>query len=369
MFFHKQKSITAHKRSANDYPECLKNYSSPEGKDLFLVMGSTGAGSSTFVNYMAGCQMEKKLGKYCDECLVVTSDQKEICRASESTGSTTFYPQVVLTDIGTFLDCPAYNSTFSSTVKESGILASQFAISKAQSIRGAIILIPYQSFNYARFLSFIEYLEITFNNFYQYKDSFLFLVTNAPKRAEYMNILKTLELHAQHADYYRNGKSIINFYEFIKNKPDRLLIFDPTSPTQRATIADQLQTLTSIPKLNIKIQDFDKVFTEISEQLKSSTNYLAEVIKKRTDLELATLDISLSLDKQAMFKRQLMEINAVVEKTSHEVDTVLSFLSMINQMNSENIDRYVSSYLKNMNDTQPISSKENLDEKPTSSHP
>src|SRR6185437_14060645 len=129
-----------------------------------------------------------------------------------------------------------------------------------------------------------EHLEKTFDNFYQHQDSFLFLVTNVPKKVQHGAILAKLQDDAKYAKNFRNEKSILNFYELIKNNPDKLQIFDPTSSPQRAQISAKLTALQPIDRTNIHSPDFKDFLAETLERLKMLTAQLNEILNKRTDI-------------------------------------------------------------------------------------
>src|SRR5580700_296631 len=129
---------------------------SPEGRNLILVLGPTGGGKSTFVNYMAKCPMEIKCNKIGENVIEIKHGFKEICKTSDSIESTTFCPQVVLIDKNIeLLDCPAHDYDGSDWAKKDiAILSTQHAIHQAASINGIVILINHNDFS--SFYTFYE---------------------------------------------------------------------------------------------------------------------------------------------------------------------------------------------------------------------
>lgn len=246
---------------------------SPAGRDLILIMGSTGSGKSTFANYMTGCQLESKyddnIGK---DYLEAKPGSIEICKTEHGVSSVTFYPQVVLVDKNIeLLDCPAYNHNGIEVSTKMSAVATQRAIQDAKSVHGIVIMLDYSTLsNKYQYFALTEALVKSVNNVDECKNSFLFLISNAPEG----KTLKQMRYRIREfADYEKlrlpDQHSARMMCNLILANPESLLLYDPTVEKQRADLMEQLQKLEVIPKEKFSTKDLENenILKDISKNL------------------------------------------------------------------------------------------------------
>ena len=132
------------------------------GKDAVIVLGNTGAGKSTFINYLAGCQLEEKCDEDYDEdhesVLVVKNrasggTRDEVMPIGHDGASKTFMPHIVEIDSWTYCDCPGFSDNRGAEINIANAVNIKQALSRATSIR-IVVLVNYQSLKVDRGNSF-----------------------------------------------------------------------------------------------------------------------------------------------------------------------------------------------------------------------
>lgn len=257
-------------------------YLSPEGRDLVVILGTTGNGQSTFANYMAGVQMEMQPQNH----LALKPGQHEICKTKDCAGSVTAFPQVVSTDKGIdLLDCRALDATFESPKDEAATFATQHAILQAKSIQGIAVIMDYYNIKYLHLTWLMDRLEKTISNFYQQKDSMLFIVNSAPENVTLDDVLQKLKERADDEVKHEPGKTSKQMlYHLIKDNPEKLHFFDPTDEKKRELIATQLKTLKPLPTEFFNFPGYDEARVKVYKGIELLTKNLAELIELKVDL-------------------------------------------------------------------------------------
>ena len=174
-----------------------------QGKEGVIVIGNTGAGKSTMVNYLAGCTMELKSpdeleiegfdpDSVIDDIVVVRPSREggrfdEIMPIGHTKESKTFMPQIE-TDPDqrfTYCDCPGFLDNRGAEINIANAVNVRTAITEAQSVK-VVILINYHSLRADRGRGLSDMLKICSNlfghpdNLVRYQDSILLGVTQAP---------------------------------------------------------------------------------------------------------------------------------------------------------------------------------------------
>lgn len=114
-----------------------------KGSDLLLVLGNTGSGKSTTVNYLHGCTMEQKRERGKKTVFVKgESDIKEIARIGHGKQSKTFIPNVMRSEHTglTFCDCPGFLDTRGAEISISNAVNRGHIIKNAQSVKILVLL-------------------------------------------------------------------------------------------------------------------------------------------------------------------------------------------------------------------------------------
>lgn len=134
----------------------LERASHMAGEEAIIVIGNTGAGKSTFVNYLAGCTMKfvrcKDLGiSGIGKTVVVASKREggskdELMPIGHEKESKTFMPQIMRDeDEGlTFCDCPGFLDNRGEEINISNAVNVKNALAQAKGVK-VVILINYHS--------------------------------------------------------------------------------------------------------------------------------------------------------------------------------------------------------------------------------
>jgi hypothetical protein len=140
--------------------ECLEqgncNANQIRGQEALFVIGNTGAGKSTTVNYLCGCKMQFKMRKELGlvgggkVCVVIPKEEggpkDEIMQIGHSNQSQTFLPQIEHDEeTGTvYCDCAGFLETRGAEINIGNAVNTRKAIALCASVR-LIVLINYMS--------------------------------------------------------------------------------------------------------------------------------------------------------------------------------------------------------------------------------
>jgi len=124
-----------------------------KGKHVFIVLGDTGAGKSTFINYVGGCTMECVRASAMDICglgWVYRTRDRAIMPIGHGKVSKTFIPHVA-TDINgfTWVDCPGWVDSRGPEIDIANAVNIRNVLRNARSVR-VIVLLSYQGISSAR---------------------------------------------------------------------------------------------------------------------------------------------------------------------------------------------------------------------------
>lgn len=166
------------------------------GKDLIVFIGNTGAGKSTFVNYLYGCTMQRvqpqSLGLEGTGRIVVVKPPAqggaapEIMKIGHTNASETFMPQIVTDSQNfTYCDCPGFldNRGTEINIANAANIRNAFVLAKSVKV---VILINYHSLKAEKARGLKETIGIccslfgTRENLTKYKDSILLGLTQTP---------------------------------------------------------------------------------------------------------------------------------------------------------------------------------------------
>lgn len=168
-------------------------------KDVVLVIGDTGAGKSTLINYLLGCKMKKKEGELGETLAEV--DGEMYAKIGHQMKACTFYPEIFQSkynqpngNIFSYCDFPGFNDTGDEETRVAVSLNREYMVSIANSIKAIIVAIPASSFNTEgrgkAFVKLVETLTKLFKNVNAVSPSILFVITKAPKNAVVEGVIK-----------------------------------------------------------------------------------------------------------------------------------------------------------------------------------
>jgi len=262
------------------------------GKDaVVIVIGNTGAGKSTFVNYLLGCDMIEKNPKE----LGITGLQKVVVVRSKLEGgqcdevmpighdkmSKTFMPHIAA-DLGNpaqaYCDCPGFLDNRGAEINIANAVNIKRALQEAKCVK-VLILINYFSLLADRGRGLMEMLEICIKlfgstaNLERFKDALLLGVTQAPKDGDLQTLKEWL---------------LEDTPEVMKVLSKRLFLYDPLDRGgsdfwKQEKCAIEIAALKGIPESQ-SCKMFQTVLTANDEQK------LLEIVEKQSNTLQKELD-------------------------------------------------------------------------------
>ena len=115
------------------------------GADAVIVLGNTGAGKSTFINYLAGCELEVKWIKGRRKLEVrgtASGGVRDEVTPIGHGGSQTFMPQIASVGDRVYCDCPGFSDNRGAEINIANAVNIKQALSQAKSLR-LVVLVDY----------------------------------------------------------------------------------------------------------------------------------------------------------------------------------------------------------------------------------
>ena len=181
--------------------QCIKNGNieadKTAGKEAVIFIGNTGAGKSTTVNYLYGCEMQlqspKELNIKGFEYVITVKPKiaggklDELMPIGHTKHSKTFMPQIETDEKNgmTYMDCPGFLDNRGPEINIANAVNIKNAIKKSKSVK-VMVLINYHSLKADRGRGLSDMIKITSDlfgktsNLIANKESILIGVTNAP---------------------------------------------------------------------------------------------------------------------------------------------------------------------------------------------
>lgn len=220
-----------------------------EEKDLVLVVGNTGAGKSTTVNYLLGAQLAEK---EVDVGYVVDLDEKETqaekyAKIGHTPLSETFVPTMYKGNKFNYLDCPGF---LENRDLESGVCTSintRSAIKLARSIKSIMVVIDINSFYSERSYGIKKLgrtLGTLLKNPKNQADSICFVITKNESRKtithikakieeliqssskRYTELLNNSNLDEDGVNEKNEIDGMLKIFDLMKNNPKNIFLAD-----------------------------------------------------------------------------------------------------------------------------------------------
>jgi energy-coupling factor transporter ATP-binding protein EcfA2 len=249
-----------------------------KGKDSVIIIGNTGAGKSTTINYLAGCTMRCIDPLDMDlpglESLIVVTPvseggaRDEVMQIGHSKTSMTFLPQVESVNGITYCDCPGFLDNRGAEINIANAVNIRCALGQAKSIR-VLILINYHSLLADRAKGLSDTIKICTNLFgdvqklIQSKDSILVGISRLPRRDLSLEKIKAWICEG-------TGNSESDEKDLVRVLCSRIFMFDPL--TDGKTFVDRLgreeilKQISSLAPLNDPGQIFKTVLLDSDEK-------------------------------------------------------------------------------------------------------
>jgi hypothetical protein len=116
-------------------------------KTVSIFAGNTGAGKSTTINALLGCQMKAEMDEFGEQRIVVDpeSPRKEVIPIGHGTRSRTFMPQIVQTpdeSNSAYCDCPGFSDTRGAEINIANAINIRKVLQQATGAK-AVFLVSY----------------------------------------------------------------------------------------------------------------------------------------------------------------------------------------------------------------------------------
>jgi energy-coupling factor transporter ATP-binding protein EcfA2 len=266
--------------------EGAQNAEKIKGKAALVVVGNTGAGKSTFVNYLLGCEMIEKTPeemevrgiKVLDDVVVVKSKSEggccdEVMPIGHSKTSKTFMPQVAVDPSNpglAYCDCSGFLDNRGAEINIANAVNIRRALQAAKCVK-VLVLINYHSLQADRARGLTDMLHIctklfgNTSNLSRFQDSLLLGVTKAPANRDLNFLRKWL---------------VEDTPEVMQVLSQRLFLYDPLNRGGenfwlQAECASQIALLKGIPQSQSS-HIFQTVLTADDEQK------LVEIVEKQS---------------------------------------------------------------------------------------
>lgn len=253
-----------------------------QGKDLVVVIGNTGAGKSTFINYLYGCKMQRviaqSLGIDSLDGKVVTvkppakgGTYDEVMQIGHGNTSMTFMPQIESDASGhTYCDCPGFLDNRGVEINLGNATNIKYALGQARSVKIAV-LINFHSLKADRGRGLRDLIHICCSlfgsreNLVKYRNSLLLGITQIPLATSVEDPEETLSI-----DHLKRWlvaeKSIRDFDKAtLEVLAERLFIYDPldSNLTYKGALKREeiLHALGNLHPLSSSLEIFKTVLT------------------------------------------------------------------------------------------------------------
>lgn len=294
-----------------------------DSRNIIFVLGDTGAGKSTSINYFNGCTFEKtNKGKI---HLSAQTPIKPIAHSSHARLSKTFIPAVLKSNEMIFCDCPGFMDNRGSEINISNIVNILSIMKQAKKI-GLLIVINYQSLLVNRGQA-LERLSRTLNYLFttamkHFSTNILIGITKVPKIIDG----ESISLEDVRHELFESSSLDNSFWE-------RTFILDIAGNEQHSRVsrADWLNMLDELPGITPDILTPDAALADPDKlYLNKVSAKLANDIWLR--LSQQQLDVAINLFKllkainriqhplvNSCYQNSLVAIKNFVEQLQHEI--------------------------------------------------
>jgi len=324
------------------------------GKELVIFIGNTGAGKSTTVNYLYGCEMqlqspeELKIERFED---VITVKPKiaggildELMPIGHTKQSKTFMPQIETDNKNgmTYMDCPGFLDNRGPEINIANAVIIKNAIKKSKSVK-VMVLINFYSLKadigrgLAEMIKITSYLFGNTANLIANKKSILIGVTNAPTNMNLEGLKKWL---------------VADNLESIKQLSDCVFTFDPLGREIKGGWTRE-QIIERINKLKPITNQAKILSTVLTNEDENKLLDISDKISSKIISHLNKADLTVEDFKQAAKQLSYLENLSIIDHVT--VERLLSknqnriprkFQELVNEFNTncslENFDSAIS---------------------------
>lgn len=282
--------------------DALPKIKPAENRDIVLVVGNTGAGKSTLIDYLLGCKMKKE--KRGIRTIAVPEDPKlEVAKIGNNMESETLYSAIYSNSEFSFCDCPGFMENRTEEEKVFTSINMQLAIESAKSVCSIIVVIDIKSLETDKasgMRNLAKTLSLLLKKSFDFSKSVLFVITKTSELSEqdidvqigdiYSALEKSLKSskEGEEQDNLRNELNIIKLVQ----KSSKIIIDVFDNFTSQKKIFEALRKLKFIDKSIFAFSGFEEsrvkfghVINEVAEQASIALSDKIEIPKVITELQ------------------------------------------------------------------------------------
>ncbi|ACE05799.1 hypothetical protein Aasi_0377 [Candidatus Amoebophilus asiaticus 5a2] len=320
--------------------EAAKNAEKAKSKDIVLVLGNTGVGKSTAVNYLLGTKIKFDTNDEGDRIAVTRNPQEERAKIGRNNfESETFFPDVYYNSAAAsyvYCDTPGFNDTRTEEEQLNATIATQLIISCAEAVRAIIVVIDIQDLTTGKGKGMRE-LSLTLSRLLKSDiapNSILFVfndkngseinLDNIHKKIESLKKTEIAKLEKLQKSIETGGKAMLKEYkrlqqtlpllEILSSSKDntfKINLFDDFKSKQ--CIEKLIQNTQSTPKDKFNFSDYDEVRAKFNKQLAgvldNITCKLCEFVNAHKDIDLLNNTMESCNERIVFYKDQLRPLN------------------------------------------------------------
>lgn len=312
-------------------------------KDIVLVVGETGAGKTTIVDYLIGCKMKRDTYKE-KPVVVVDKTSQNHGVIGHTSNSETEYPQTFKHKDFPFYycDCPGFEDTKGKESRAQAAISMKKAIASARSIGGVIIIIDCNLLLAdPRALTFSKLLEIVGNMFFNPfsiidTNNVFFVFNKVPSgktkddvRISIVNILEDKKnFLTESGNRDAKLKNEINMIEMVLSHESQIYTVDPLDNGNSSLEINQLF------KGNKNILPEDFKYMEESRVQQQIKEYMENMVYISNHIINTLIDKSDEISK--------CEKEKSIKEVEHKKATdAISNLSQENNTSEEKLNKYI----------------------------
>jgi GTP-binding protein EngB required for normal cell division len=271
-----------------------KNAEKAKGKNIVLVLGNTGVGKSTTINYLLESELERATTEEGDIVAVIKGTQREWARIGQNSfESETFFPDVYHnnnTSPYVYCDTPGFNDTRTEEEQLNATIATQLIVSCAESVSGIIVIVDIQDLINGKGKGMRE-LSLTLSRLlkgniapnsilfiFNDKNSSALNLENIHRKIDNLKKIETAKLEkvqnltetggsAAHKEYKRLQQTL-SILEILNSNKDNILkinLFDDFK--SKKCVEELIKNIQSTPKDKFNFCEYDVARAEFNKQL------------------------------------------------------------------------------------------------------
>ncbi len=357
---------------------CLDNIPDTENKEVVLLVGTTGSGKSTIVNYLMGSKLELTINEFGEQQVNVAPGYKEYAKIGHTMNAETQWPKIDLEQAFkyAYCDCPGFDDNRGGQQLMLNSINMKKAINSSKTIKAVIVVIDYKTLEVNKGNSFrkvLQTISCLLDQPEKNENSIYFVFNKVPENKDQKFIINKLKNIKQGLDYIevelKNDKELQDLNRmicFLLNNPANILIVNPLDNGQ---CRDQLKKLINqsfpIPQntfrstesevTEMKIKEYAESLIEIGLQIGSYlfyqeryiNDYLLGIAKCRQELDSASKlrednkkqKDNLELQNQIDIQKWQAEQKDIMKKMEENTKTKEEYKWDID-MYKEEIDKY-----------------------------